>query len=115
MAPAAARLRIVGMGALAMGRIPASRSTVVAAYLDDPRLFRVAAGYPVEAVAAQIHDPAAFLEIAIENVEARAGPVFGMRPGHNDSVAVDQCAAPALQILFRAHFVLATDMRHPLA
>src|SRR5258708_7861901 len=96
-----------------MGGVPASRSAVVTTYFDDPRLLGVTAGHPVEAIAAEIHEAATFIEIAIEDVEATACPVFGMRPRHDHRVAIDQSSAFALQILVGDDVVIDTDMLEP--
>jgi hypothetical protein len=110
VAPDATNFRARGMGTFAIGCIPTSRAAIVATYFDDPRLVGVAAGHPVKTVAAEIHDATALIEIAIEDVEAAARPVFGMRPRHDHRVAIEQGPAFALQILVGDNVVIDTDM-----
>ena len=78
------------MRALAIRRVPAARAAVVPTNLDDRRPVTEAARDPVEPIAAEVHDSATLTEEGLEDVEAGPRPVFGVRSGHDNLVAVEK-------------------------
>ena len=65
------------------------------------RTSRIDRGHPIEAVAAQIHQPTAVFEVLLDTGLYRAGVVLRVTAGEHHLVGRQQVAARAMQILVR--------------
>src|SRR5437868_1232797 len=83
---------------LAGGRAPRARTHLAAPDLDDVRLGRVNGGDPVEAVAAEIHEPAAVAKVSLKRVKHRPGPVLGMTAREDDAVRRQERGPYGMQV-----------------
>ena len=105
VAPDAAGLSGGGQLLLAGMRVPGPAPGQPPADLDDPRLDRVPGRGPVEAVAAQVHQPPAARGVGLQGVQHRARPVLGVAAGDDRLVARQPVGAAEVQVLVGEHVV----------
>ena len=86
-------MHLGGMG------LPGAGAGLAAAHLDHPGQGVVEGGAPVEAVAAEIHQPPAPGEIGIEGIEHGRRVIFGMAAGDDRAIGREQRQALAVDIL----------------
>ncbi len=113
-APESARL--AGEGEMHLGGIglPGARAGLAAAHLDDAGQAVVEGGAPVEAVAAEIHQPPAPGEIGIEGIEHGARVIFGMAAGDDRAIGREQRQPLAVDVLVGDDVVALADGVQPI-
>ena len=79
--------------------MPCPGTTFAFTHFDDVRLAGMIRRYPIEAVAAKIHQPAARGEIILHPVEHSGGVVLGMSTGEHDLVRAKESGAFAMEVL----------------
>ncbi len=87
------------MPQLTRTRRPCPRSVDTSAHLRQVGPIGIDRCHPVEAVAAQVQQASAALQIGLECDEHWPRTVFGMRAGHYDAVATEQIDALRVQIV----------------
>ena len=70
-----------------------------AAKLDDAGTGWMIGDAPVEAIAAEIHEAAALIQVAAQRIQHGGAVVFRMRPGDHHSVSAQQSEAFGMQVL----------------
>src|SRR5262245_29819817 len=80
-------------------RLPASRPGLPSPHLDDPRGFRMHAGDPIPAVAAEVHAATALCHVALEAGAHRGGPVLRMAARDDAAVSREQSLALSVEVL----------------
>src|SRR5690606_2366907 len=100
VAPPQAAIRAVeGAGVFAWLRSPAAIAVLGAAQLDRFRIVRMGRNAPVEAVAAEIEQPAASTDEAGDRIEAAPGVIFRMRAGDEATIGLQRRRAFPVEIV----------------
>src|SRR5438034_5492776 len=83
---------LTGRAVVLLARLgfPGSRARGAAAQLDDVRPRRIDRRHPVEAIAAQVHQPPTVLEIVHVRAVHGAGDILGVAAGEHDAVTSQQ-------------------------
>ena len=102
------------MRALSAGSVPAARSAVVPAYLDDPRTLRVTRRDPVEAVSSEVHDLAAAAKVGLKRIEPLPRPVLRMTARDDGAIAREKRQTLLVDILIRRDVIVDADPLEPL-
>ena len=82
--------------------------------LDDVRPLRVEGGDPVEAVAAEVHQPSPIRLVRLHRVEHLQGPVLGMGAGDDDAVRRQQLRPLEVEVVVADHVVPEPPGVHPV-
>ena len=111
--PQTAVVAVEGVVILARLGLPGPGAVFGATYLDDSRLVAVIDGIPVEAVAAEIHQSTAALQMRMQGIEHACRDVLGMRACQNHPVGAQSFIALAVEILVRQHVVVEAGILEP--
>ena len=93
---------------------PIANSIFGAAKLDDAGQSRMVGDAPVEAIAAEIHQAAALIQIAPHRVQHGGAVIFWMRPGDHHSVLAQQTEALGMEVLVGDDVELLPDGFQPI-
>lgn len=85
-----------------------------AAKLDRVPLLRIQRGHPVEAVAAEVHEPAALPEVALQRVQHLLRPVLGVGAGDNYAIRLQQRSSFRMEVSIRDHVPRVARLLQPI-
>ena len=112
--PEAPVLAVEGVVVLARLRRPRANAPFPPADLDGTRHGIAERHPPVEAVAAEVHEAAAPIQVPSEGVEGVRSVVLGMRRGQHDPVGRDEVVAFTVQVVVGHDIELVTLLVQPV-
>src|ERR1041385_61922 len=102
------------MIALAGWQLEAARAGLAAAHLDDARQVVMGRDTPVEAVAAEIHQPPAAGEIGVERIQHARRMILRMAPGDDAAVIIEESKAFLVDPIVGDDVELLLDRMQPI-